>query len=154
MAIFQINCRAQKRDRLLAFWHRGHPRSALIRFRNAGPREGWDHWHRDSRTHAVRARTIPAPDDPAPCKSQLARRNKPPSACVDSSSECRRTDFGARLRSRYANRTCGSGQSEFLLRRTNPTCRQTDFSHGALPLPPFGCSRGTQYTMIRSGSYR
>src|SRR5207248_7480215 len=96
-AVGRINFPVQMPARLSIFSRRARRQSARVRFRNARPREVSDRLHRDNRKPCALAQTVPAPDDLALCKSQLAPQNTPPSACAGNCCESLQTDFSTQL---------------------------------------------------------
>src|SRR5258708_35926995 len=92
-AVGRINFQAQLPGRLSIFSRRARRQSARALSQNAKPLAPSDRLRRGNRKPDAAGRTIPAPDDLAPCKSQLARQNTPRSAYVDNCCESRQTDF-------------------------------------------------------------
>src|SRR5215475_4173327 len=97
-AIGQTDFPAQTPGRLSISSRRARRQSARALSRNAKPLAPSDRLHRDNRKPDAGVRTIPAPYDLAPCKSQLAQQNRPQSACADNCCESLQTDFSAPLR--------------------------------------------------------
>ena len=123
-AICQRGSPAPTPDCSLGFSHHARQRCGPFRFRNVRRRGVLDRFHSNNRKRAEAERITLARDGPTRCKSQSTPRNRPLPARGGDFGECPQTDFGARLRSTYANSISGRARFEFLPRRTNRVCRQ------------------------------